>query len=867
MSKFIKFTAVTLAFGVILSSFLAFNFLNQNIKAQAAQLNTSDFTLPAGYSICAVQDNNQLNTAIKVTSGMALNPTITGTKYNLYAVNSTLCNLATTQNSSSPFTFYSYSNHNTNLKINSLTPGNPPTLNVSVEYPNLPPIYSAPNNNNSKTFNLCVGSTPSPVPFSIIDGDKDALIKNTPTTFNATPERSVSVTQGAGFVNYTVTPTQEFLNTPNDFTITTTAKEEDIGNLNQIPGFGTLTATQSITVISRVCTSSSSSSLAISSSSKPLSSNSSLILSSSTSNTSSGILSSSVLSSSALSLVSSSKISSSSQIPSSISSILNLISSSSSNNPTSSSNNSSLIQSSSVKSSSLVLNSSPSSSSLAISSLSSSSSSCTLPTPPNVNTCQTNSSNQSSIKSSSIPTISSSKVSSSSQMMSSISSSPSLVSSSRVSSISNSNTSLSKSSLSILISSSQVSSTLSTPNSNLSSSSSTSSCVLPTPPNANTCLINSLKSSSSLSSEGALITSNSSTSNTAQSSSPQPNSISSQSSLTSDSSQSSNINSSSSQNNCGSSQSNQSLADSELESDIPPEYTDNECEEPEISTGGTTVANNGGGVITISNFTSTDSAESSNFSIDDPYICGEALQGQVYSDSLNNLDKVYLDLESTIDPNLFYTILPYVNSDGTYQFETINIEPSSYKITYYGINKDGTQTESQSYIADIKPEEDCVPLQNLSEDNRQRGVLDYAYTPIVEENINVETLTKIAQANQPQLAQKSNSETQGLVRTGGEKPQSIAAIILVLIVIIWLLQTNPIKKILVNKTNQNLRLLISLSILTTSVSMSEIYLGGNILIQTQDQNKFFLNKPVFALCLHSSSNKNIAFQNLTLPYI
>ena len=311
------------------------------------------------------------------------------------------------------------------------------------------------------------------------------------------------------------------------------------------------------------------------------------------------------------------------------------------------------------------------------------------------------------------------------------------------------------------------------------------------------------------------------------------------------------------------------MVDSELESNDSPEDTNSECDEPEVRTGGNTiVTNNGGGVITISNFLpSTDNSEPSNFSIDDPYICGEALQGQVFSDNLDNLDKVYLDLESTIDPNLSYTILPYVNSDGTYKFGTISIEPSSYKIIYYGINKDGTQTQSQSYIAEIKPKEDCVSLQNLSKDNRQTGVLDYVYSPITEENINVETLTKIAQANQPQLTQKSNNGPQGLVRTGGEKPQSIATVILVLIVIIWMLQSNPIKKILVNKTNQTLPLIITLSILTTSVSMSGIYLGGKILIQTHDQNKFFLSKPAFVLCLHSGIAKSITLQNLTLPYI
>jgi hypothetical protein len=228
---------------------------------------------------------------------------------------------------------------------------------------------------------------------------------------------------------------------------------------------------------------------------------------------------------------------------------------------------------------------------------------------------------------------------------------------------------------------------------------------------------------------------------------------------------------------------------------------------------------------------------------------------------------VYLVFESTTDPDLLYSINPNVNQDGTYKYDTTDIIPGMYQITYYAINRDGTETSKKSYLAEIKPKEDCISLQNLSEDNRQRGVLDYAYIPIVEENINVETLTKISQENQPQLIQKSNNELQSLVRTGGEKPQSVAAVILVLIVIIWVLQTNPIKKILVNKTNQNLRLLVTISILTTSFSMSGIYLGGNILIQTQDQNKFFLSKPVFVLCLHSGIAKSIAFHNLTLPYI
>jgi hypothetical protein len=745
MSKFIKFAAVTLAFGVILSSFLSFNFFSQNIKAQAAQLNTSDFTLPAGYSICAVQDNNQLNTGIKIASGTVLNPTITGTKYNLYAINSTLCNLATTQNSSAPFTFYSYSNHNTNLKINSLTPGNPPTFNVSVEYPNLSPIYSAPNNNNSKTFNLCVGSSPNPITFSIIDQDNDALIKNTPATFSSTSERSVSVEQGAGFVNYAVTPTQQFLSTPNDFTITTIAKEEITGNLDKILGFGTPTTNQSINFNSILCTSSSSTSLPISNSPKSSSSNSSLILSSNALNSSSGIITSSDLPSSVSSLSSSSKISSSSQTPNSLTSSSNLISSSS--------NDYSSIQSS-------------------------------------VNS---------------------------------------------------------------------ISSALS---SSLLSNSSASSCTLPIPPNANTCLNNSSKSSSSISPDGVLVVSYSSISNSTQSSSSQKDSISSQSSITSDSSQNSSINSSSSSSTCNSSESNQNSNSSTSN------YT-NECSsESVVRSGGGNTTPTSGGVIFLSNLETISKTKPSDyFSIDDPYICGEAIQGQVFYDNLDNLDKVYLDLESTIDSNLVYTILPNVNSDGTYQYQTTIIEPGPYKIIYYGINKDGTKTPEESYMADIQPKENCIEDQNLYYLSRQSGVLDFTYSPIEAENISLEVLTKIAQAKQPKVFQSTNGISTELVRTGGEKTQSFVVIILAIITMMWMLQSYSFKNIFVKKTNQFFNSFIILSILTTSVSMSGIYLGGNILIQTQDQNKFILSKPVFALCLHSSSNKNKAFQNLTLPYL
>jgi hypothetical protein len=131
----------------------------------------------------------------------------------------------------------------------------------------------------------------------------------------------------------------------------------------------------------------------------------------------------------------------------------------------------------------------------------------------------------------------------------------------------------------------------------------------------------------------------------------------------------------------------------------------------------------------------------------------------------------------------------------------------------------------------------------------------------------LEVLTKIAQAKQPKVFQSTNGISTELVRTGGEKTQSFVVIILAIITMMWMLQSYSFKNIFVKKTNQFFNSFIILSILTTSISMSGIYLGGNILIQTQDQNKFFLSMPVFALCLHSSSNKNKVFQNLTLPYI
>jgi hypothetical protein len=769
MSKLTKLIVAISVSGIILFSSLNTGFFGKNVQVDAAQFNVSNITLPQGYSLCAVQDNNSLNSAINVSTESKLNSSTNGTKYNLYAVNANLCSLTTTQNSSQPFTFYSYNNHNTNLTINSITAGNPPVLNASVLYPNRLPSYSAPNNNNnSKTFNLCIGSNPIPVTFSIIDLDGDTLIKNTPTTFSATAERTINVSQGAGFVNYTVTPTQQFLDTPNNFTISTTVKEEVSGNLGQILGFGIPTTIQSIVFNSKICGSSSSSNS--STSNIPKSSSSNSIISSPTS---------SILSSSALS----------------VSTIVSSSSQSFSSRP-------SLTLSSNVISTS---------------------------------------------SSSLIPTISSSLISSST------SSTPSSTSSS-------SNQSLS----SISNSPSQVSNLSFTGSIISSSFSSISSCALPTPPNANICLSrtsvsSSSNSNSSLPSDGSLVISNSSNSSpiisSTTSNSSQLSSFSNESSL------SLNSQSSSSQIICSSSQSSQSLTDSLSNSS-------NSCFDPITRTGGSTININGGGVIVISNSIiepRTQPSIKSNFSIDDPYICGEPIQGQVFS---NNLDKVYLVFESTNDSNISYTINPNVNQDGAYQYDTNSITPGSYRITYYAINGDGAQTQRQSFVADIKLKQDCTTSisQNLPDTNEKKGVLDYTYTPVKEDKINVETLTKIAQASQTQVLQKVNTETNSLVRTGGEKTQSIRAIVFLLISVIWLLVNRPKKSFFGNKTRQVFKSLVSLSILTTSISVSGIYTGGNVIYPIQGQNKHAFVQPTFVLCTNLEKFKHTSPPNLTFSY-
>jgi hypothetical protein len=189
-------------------------------------------------------------------------------------------------------------------------------------------------------------------------------------------------------------------------------------------------------------------------------------------------------------------------------------------------------------------------------------------------------------------------------------------------------------------------------------------------------------------------------------------------------------------------------------------------------------------VITISNSTpNTQPSNTNDFSIDDPYICGGPIQGRVFSNNLANLDKVYLILESTTNPNLTYTINPNINRDGTYQFGTVNIAKGSYKITYYAIAIDGTQTSKKSYFVDIKTRENCtIPISQIQPNtDRQSGVLDYVFSPIKLDKISTETLTKIAQLNQPQIAENVSNGVSSLVRTGGEKIQSTGVLILILI--------------------------------------------------------------------------------------
>ena len=205
-----------------------------------------------------------------------------------------------------------------------------------------------------------------------------------------------------------------------------------------------------------------------------------------------------------------------------------------------------------------------------------------------------------------------------------------------------------------------------------------------------------------------------------------------------------------------------------------------------MAVGGTGGGNfgGGGGLITITNNPTPTQTQitipliKSFISVEDPYICGTPIKGQVNS---NNLDKVFLIFESQDNSNISYTINPKVNSDGSYTFDPIGIIAGQYKVTYYGTTKDGIESHRLSYLAEIKSKENCTPTSVVQ--SGQQGVLDFVFSPITTTKKNIETLRKLASA--PEFIKKSN-ETLETIRTGGQNIQSVGAIIFILIAGIWL---------------------------------------------------------------------------------